>query len=195
MRLSRHIARSTVWPVGVVAGLVALYLAWWIGRASFGSDHNVMDGPVEVSVSADHHQFYLEDGAFRGDTSLLWDEETSNDRLDVLPGLIAVGTARYGGDIPVVIEVVSTRPADLALDHWDHVVECSIEVRSGRLALTSPDDTGRHRITLPGGTYGALMYYGGLDTVIGDYEGSDHYRIVLWPGPPAPPRVLRRWPR
>ena len=59
-------------------------------------------------------------------------------RLDVLPGLLAVGTSRYGGPIPVEVEVCTQRPPDTALGDWDHVVECSLTVASGRILLTSP---------------------------------------------------------
>ena len=116
-----------------------------------------MGEQLQFLVRADHYQFYLEDQGLQPDTSRLWNEQSSGDRLDVLPGLIAVSTGRYGGDIPVTVEITSTRPTDLSLNEWDHVVECSMVVQSGQLTLSSPDDPGRERFKIHPGTYRALV--------------------------------------
>ena len=40
--------------------------------------------------------------------------------------------------------------------------------------------------------YRARIYYGKLDALSEDgLEGEDHYRVVLWPGDPTPPVVLK----
>jgi len=153
-----------------------------------------------LTVNADHYQFYLEDVKVEHDYSLLWNkQQTHPDRMDVLPGLIAVSTGRYGGDVPVSVEVHETPPEDDNFDHWDHIIECSIEVRAGRLALTSPDDYGDNAATfdLKPGVYQARVYYGALDSVRGSAEmdGDDHYAITLWPGTSLQPRILKCKPR
>src|SRR5262245_20233435 len=93
-------------------------------------------------VHPDHYQFYLEDSAIPHDTSQLWRPSPYADRLDVLPGLIAVATARYGGDVPVEVTVLAGEPEAERLDGWDHVAECSLRVESQRVWLTSPDSFG-----------------------------------------------------
>lgn len=116
----------------------------------------------------------------------------------MLPGLIAVGTGRYGGDVPVMIEVLPAPPTDSGFESWDHVVECAIEVRGTRLTLTSPNSFGPDspEVALPPGTYRALVYYANLESVDAedDMLGADHYKIVLWPGALVAPRVLKRKP-
>jgi hypothetical protein len=153
----------------------------------------------QLTINADHFQFYLEDDTIEHNTALLWRQQAHADRLDVLPGLIAVETGRYGGDVPVVIEVRSSPPTDTAFELWDHVVECAIEVRGSRLLLTSPDSfgPGSPEVALPPGTYRARVYYAHLDSVDDEMEmeGDDHYKIVLWPGAPVAPRVLKWKPR
>jgi hypothetical protein len=148
-------------------------------------------------IDADHYQFYVEDEAQQPDTSQLWDEQAFADRLDVLPGLIAVGTSRYGSDIPVIIEVAPNRPATLSFAEWDHVVECSIAARSGELALSSPVGPGIARFEIAPGTYRVIVLYGALDTARGpgDLDGDDHYHLVLWPEEQTiRPKVLKRKP-
>ena len=150
------------------------------------------------TVNADHYQFYVEDADARADTSTLWGSEAMANRLDVLPGLIAVGTSRYGGPIPVEVEVATQRPPDTALDAWDHVVECSLMVASGRILLTSPASFGPEAptIVVTPDIYRALVYFGALDSVSTDDDmvGDDHYRVVVWPDVSVPPQVLKRKP-
>ena len=45
-------------------------------------------------LDADHFQFYFEDRAIAHDTSLLWSTSVVDGRLDVLDGLLAIGTVR-----------------------------------------------------------------------------------------------------
>jgi len=128
-------------------------------------------------TNADHYQFYLEDESIDHDTSELWDAQPHADRLDVLPGFIAVGISQYGGDIPVVVEIHESQPQDEALEIWNHVVECSIEVHSGQLTLTNPESFGAEDVptfSIAPGTYRARVYYGNLDSVSenNDMEGT-----------------------
>ncbi|HEY0736465.1 MAG TPA: hypothetical protein VGD69_16235 [Herpetosiphonaceae bacterium] len=152
----------------------------------------------QFTIDADHFQFYLEDDTIERDTSLLWSDQAHKDRLDVLPGLIAVATERFGGKVAVAIEVVPSEPIDPGFAAWDHVVECCLEVEAERVLLTSAesDISNAPEVPLPPGTYRARVYYGNLDSVSDelDLQGDDHYRIVLWPGAPMEPRVLKRKP-
>jgi hypothetical protein len=149
----------------------------------------------KLTVVADHYQFYLEDLTVPHDTASLWSEQEHDNRVAVLPGLIAVATARYGGDLPVTVVLEAAAPADRDFDGWDHVVECSLVVQGRRLSLTSPEVFGAEApgLDLSPGTYRARIYYAGLDTIRGgaDLEGEDHYRIVLWPAPATPPTLLK----
>ena len=90
------------------------------------------------------------------------------------------------------------RPSGTALDDWDHVVECSLTVASGRILLTSTAPFGLEgpTIVVTPGTYRALVYFGALDSVPMDDDmvGDEHYRVVLWPDSPVPPQVLKRKP-
>ncbi len=149
-----------------------------------------------LDLYAGYHQFYLGDSAFDGDPGALdfWSPEAYERMLAVAPpGLLGVGTARYDR-VPVVVDLQAAAPSDDDLDAWDHVVEASLEVPSGRVAIDgclSYRPAESPHIEVVPGTYRARVYYGGLDTF-----DEDRYRIVLWPQLPYEvPRVVKHRPK
>ena len=125
---------------------------------------------------------------------MLWDKQAVSDNLAVAPDLISVGSARYGGPTRIVIEILQSRPTE-SFDAWDRVAECSINIHSGHMIIYAPevDPSEAESISLPAGIYGALVYYGNLDSVSDDagLEGGDHYRVVLWPNGYIKPAILK----
>lgn len=150
----------------------------------------------ELMISADHGQFILEDENSVPDGSEVWTRQASANRIGVARGHIAIGLPRprYGGDVRVTIDVRSTRPTD-PFDSWDQVAECSIDVPSGQLAVHGPEEYPPNSppIFVPEGTYRVLVHWGAWDTVSHDDDmaGEDHYYIVLWPGMPIDPTILK----
>ncbi|MCL5109801.1 MAG: hypothetical protein M1401_13210 [Chloroflexi bacterium] len=155
----------------------------------------------EMSAYADHYQLYFLDERAQPDTGQLWRPEAFADRIDVLPGLLAVATARYGFEVPLRVEVRQQAPvvSDASLSAWEHVAEASVAVPSGRLVVTGPlDDVARApRLPLPPGTYRLRVHYAGLATASGpgDTEGDDHYLVLIWPALKVASAVLKRAPR
>ena len=151
----------------------------------------------QLTVPADHFQFYMEDERSSADTSTIWDNQRSSDRLATGPGLIAVGTARYGGWVRVEFELRDTPPVE-TLDQWDHVVGCSVQLPTGRILFRAPVVSGMEQepIEIAPGSYQARVCYAGLDTVSDEEAetGDDYYRIVLWPGVGIETTVLKRSP-
>ncbi len=148
---------------------------------------------MQLEVFADYSQFLLQDEQLRGNLAESWNEQSASDRVAVAPGVIGVGTAR-NYLVPVTIQVRRSEPEDDP-ESWDHIAEASLDVPSGRVVIAGPTDdfADSPRLTVTPGTYRVRIYYGGLDTVSPNgLEGSDHYRVVLWPGDSLPPRVLRR---
>jgi hypothetical protein len=136
----------------------------------------------ELTVYAGYRQFYLLDGANTGDTGSVefWTDEAFNTRLAVVPGVIGISTDTYGS-VPVTLELVESEPP-VNLDGWDHVVEASILLSTGRLQVVGcPDydqpvlDTtvvpGRYRVR---GSFASL-----LAEPNGDYN-DDSYLIQMW---------------
>jgi hypothetical protein len=149
------------------------------------------------TVYADYHQFYVEDAqtdAAQSAAPEFWSQEAFNRGLAIGRDMIAVGTARYG-NVQVELEIAAQEP-ETDLTAWDQVNECSIELHSGTLLVRgcTQDTESAPRIEATPGTYRARVGYANLD--VDDPEapnGDDHYRVVLWPGEPIEPRVLKMY--
>lgn len=169
---------------------------------------HMLERTFAFSLYADHYQFYVGDSESDADTSApdFWSDDAFERRLAVGAGLLAVGTEVYG-TVPVEVELLDfAQVADLR--GWDHVVEASLHVPSGLIAIDGclnyvPRDLPHIGYRSPvlevaPGRYRARIYYGNLgslrveQTHYGEEEVSDeHYRIVLWPAPHADPAILR----
>lgn len=148
----------------------------------------------EYTIITDHYQFYVEDEECSADTSTIWDTSQGGGLLAVNSCLISIGTVRYGGETRVIIQVLDRRPID-AVDEYDHVVEASIEVPSGRLVVWSPENefSTAPRISVRPGIYGVRVCYGNTNAVADTNatSGDDYYKVVLWPAEKQPVRVLK----
>ena len=97
--------------------------------------------------------------------------------------------------VPLRVEGWGGRPP-LDLDGWDHVVEFSLPVPSGKLALASG---GIDEVTvgIAPGAYRARWSGRNLSAAASwerDDNAPDAYRLQLWPGPATAPRSeLKRW--
>jgi hypothetical protein len=147
----------------------------------------------DLELFADYFQFYVQDEPANGDLSGAWSNEAVARLLAVAPGVVGVGTVR-NMDVPVTIEIHSVEPlADLEAS--DHVVECSLLVKSGRIVAAGCTDyfPEAKRIDLPSGTYRVRVSYSGLGSLSADgLEGNDRYRLQLWQAPEVEPSVLKQ---
>ena len=148
---------------------------------------------IEAEVYASHHQFYVVDPEARfSEGGDLWDGGGLERHLGVADGIVAVGTVGHTY-LPVAIELWDAEPP---LDEgWDHVVEATLEVGSGRLGLESVDGAAEdvEALEVEPGTYRVRSSSAGLEEA-NEMDGGDSYRVQLWPAPAAEPRVLRWWP-
>jgi len=148
---------------------------------------------------ADYFQFYIEDAAAEvspDEAGDAWTQEAIRNLLAPVRGSVRIGTVR-NTTVPVELRVEAEEPAT-ALDDYDHVAEASIDIPSGRLVIAGNSDywPDAPRIDLAPGSYRVRVLYRGLATVSDDgLAGDDSYALVLWPGQPAPVRVLKRYER
>ena len=146
----------------------------------------------KFKLFADYFQFYLQDEQAEGIQGESWTKEASDRMLALAPGAIGVGTAR-NMYVPVTLEVQDAMSTD-DIDSWDQVLECSIEIPSGRLMIAGCTDyfPDAARVSLLPGSYRARIYYAHLDSLSEDgLDGNDEYRVVLWPAPPSGLKILK----
>lgn len=147
---------------------------------------------IELAVFADYFQFYLHDEVENEDFGPLWSDEAVERLLAVASHSVGIGTMR-NVSVPVVISVHAQAPA-ADFDEWDMVNECSISIRSGRIAVSGCTDylPDARRIAVAPGSYRVRVSYSGLDHVGADgIEGDDFYRVQLWPQAPGTLSVVK----
>ena len=146
-----------------------------------------------VELFADYHQFYLQDEPVGGDLSESWSQEAVERMFAVAPGVVGVGTAR-NTTVPVQLEFLAQAPPT-DLSPFDHVVEGSMVVDSGRIVVAGCTDyfPDAARFDVAPGVYRVRMSAAGLDTLSDNgLDGDDSYLIQLWPAPPVEPTVLKQ---
>jgi hypothetical protein len=147
----------------------------------------------EFDLFADYYQFYLQDEQADGDLSDSWTEQAIKDSLALTLGTIGIGTAS-NMDVPVTVEVHNSEPEN-DFDEWDRIIECSIDVPSGKIVIAGctdyfPDSA---RISIEPGVYQARIFYGELDSLSEDgCDGNDKYKVALWLGETINPKVIKK---
>ncbi len=144
------------------------------------------------SLSAEFWQFYIQD-EWSSDEYVEWTSEEDYDPIALAPGTVSICT---NCDRIVPVEIVICRSEPLPdFEDWDHLVECGIDVPSGRLIVAGcfDDCEGEApRINLRPGSYRARVCYGNQYSCQ-EYVGcSDYYRIMLWPSKDMSFRPLKR---
>src|SRR5689334_1399186 len=147
---------------------------------------------VELEVSIDYHQFYLMDAVAEPDAPEDWSNTDVSNRAKVATNIIVVCPVR-DFTVLVTVEVHDAEP-EVDLEEWQHVVECSIALPSGKCSIEECTGDLQYILNVTPGTYRALLLFAGLDTLSEDeFEGDDHYTILLWQAEPCPLRVLKQW--
>lgn len=134
-------------------------------------------------VHADHHMFFLADDVTR--PRFL---PPLNGLIAVDTGLALVFTGVSAGVVDLEMEGRESRPTDVSMDGWDEVVEISIKVPSGRLAVAQlmSDPPDLPVLTAAGpGHYRVRVHARGRDTMPDGtaFEPVEAYQITVWPEP------------
>lgn len=155
---------------------------------------------LELRLFADYHQIHLFDEGSQADVADAWTEEAVADNIAVAGDAIAVGTA-VNGFVAVRVELLDQPPVPDTGD-FDHVVEGSMQVRSGRLVVMGctecePEAT---RFDVPTGWLRMRASRSNLAvaTRLGvesseDPATTEQLRIQVWPAPQQPTVVVKRW--
>jgi hypothetical protein len=145
-----------------------------------------------IKVFADYNQFYVWDA---GMSPLAPEDYTDTDvtrMVKVSPHVLVVQPVR-NSTVPVEIEVHASDPG-LRAEDWDHVVECALEVSTGRLQVHECTGGPVLDLEIAPGPYQARVLFAGLGTISEDgLDGEDRYRVDLWPGEFRDLAVAKQW--
>jgi hypothetical protein len=146
----------------------------------------------EVELDVAYGQFYLWDPAMPFEPPVDWTEADVDGGLKAAPHLVAIAPFR-DGSIALAFEMHDHAPTH-ELANWDHVVEASLEVVSGRLELQEWSGIRRWQFTVRPGWYQVRAMFGNLASIfVEDEPEADRYLAAVWPGCPAAVRVLKQF--
>ena len=148
---------------------------------------------AELEVFADYHQFYVQDGEVFPNAPTEWSDADVERRVKVADNVVVVCPVR-NMHVPVEIEVLTSEPS-IELAAFDHVAMCSLALPSGHLQVHECSGGERLSLSVPPGWYSVLVLFSQLGSLSDNgLEGSDRYRVVLWPGVETALSIVKAWP-
>lgn len=155
---------------------------------------------AELDLFADYYQIHLFDEGSVTDLGDAWTDEAVLDGLAVTTDAVAVGTT-VNVNVAVTLEVLAAAPEDDSAD-FDHVVEGSLQVSSGRLVVMGctgyePEAArfgvaaGPARVRVARSN---LAQAERLDIDSDDDPATmERLRLQVWSAPLDDPVVIKRW--
>jgi hypothetical protein len=140
-------------------------------------------------VDADYFQFHLRDGKESSNLAVAWTTEALNIGVTVAPYIIGVSTER-NTSVWVDIEIHPAKPEFTQTIKWPRVIECSLNIPSGSLTITSPtlEESSQAHISLSPGWYRLRIHF-----AKNSQRGPHRYKIALWPTNESD-TLIKSWP-
>ena len=148
----------------------------------------------KLSIFTQHGQFYVADKDSPGDTGgEFWNDEAHHDRLAIDVGILGISIENDEATANIEIELLDTRPVESDLNQFDHVVEGSLSIVSGKLQIQDcPNSQVELEITLAPACYRLQVCFSDLRKAR-QVNPEDRYLIRIWKEAFSQRRVLKRW--
>ncbi|UUU44373.1 hypothetical protein [Streptomyces sp. NBC_00162] len=158
---------------------------------------------TNLELFADYFQIHvLDDDSEATETGIgdVWTEQAVLDGLGVAEHALAIGTA-VNVTVDVTVGLLPGQPDDDSCD-FDHVVEASLNLASGRLVVLGcteyvPDAA---RFDMPAGWTRIRTSRRNLEAAAfpdldceDEPEDMEEIRIQAWPAPHSQPHIIKRW--
>lgn len=143
--------------------------------------------------------FFVRDPTVRIRTDRARSDERLSRGFAVQDSEISIRTLSEFSELPITVEYSHDGCEAADFDRWDHVVECSLESKSGKFVLegtTAPQPFGE--LEVPSGRYRVRIHFGGQLTGKQDGSTEDFYLLQIWPSEDTSVKVLKGellWPR
>lgn len=157
---------------------------------------------TNLELFADYFQIHILDEDSDADFSDVWTAQTVLDGLGVAEGGLAIGTD-VNFTVAVAVHLLAYQPDDDSGD-FDHVVEASLNLASGRLVVLgcTDDVDAAARFDMPTGWIRIRASRRGLAAAAlpdlngeGEAEDTEEIQLEAWPAPYSEPRIIKRWAR
>lgn len=155
---------------------------------------------AELELFADYYQIHLFDDGSVTDLGDAWTDEAVRARFAMAADAIAVGTT-VNVNVAVTLEVLEAAPQDDSAE-FDHVVEGSLHVPSGRLVIMGCTDYEPEaaRFAVPEGPVRVRAASGNLAEAerLGIDSNNvpvtmERLRLQVWPAAHGDRIVIKRW--
>jgi len=154
---------------------------------------------LEVLHQPEYFGFYIEDDGQPNHWSDSAGEEDVKSGFCVIRHGVSVRVLSEFSKIPIRIEYDESEIPVGNEKLWDHIVECSFEVRGTQIRLTTATSkTPIAIIPARRGGYRVRIHWGGQLTGKDDGETEDFYLLQFWPSAEKATVFLKgeqRWPR
>ena len=149
----------------------------------------------ELNFTTEYHQFYLEDEHPEGNagTESFWSSQAFADKLAEAKGILGVGVENDEGIVKCTLEVLYKSSEIDRFENYSHVVESSLNLKSGKLLVIScPIPQVELSINVEPSTYRVRVYSHNLETAYNE-NPKDAYQIEMWKEEYSNRVVLKRY--
>jgi hypothetical protein len=155
---------------------------------------------TQLRLFADYFQLHVMGEDAEDDLGEAWTKEAVSDALAVSEQTLGIGT-EVNMHVAVTVELLDHPPGDDS-DAFDHVVEASIEVPTGRIAVLGCTDylPDAARFEVPKGFVRVRASRANLANVrqpgeegYDAPEAIEQVYLRIWPAPYSAPAVIKRW--
>ncbi|MFI6151017.1 hypothetical protein [Streptomyces sp. NPDC051109] len=157
---------------------------------------------TNLELFADYFQIHILDEDSDADFSNVWTEQAVLDGLAVAEGGLAIGTD-VNFTVAVAVHLLTDQPDDDS-NEFDHVVEASLNLASGRLVVLgcTDDVDAAARFDMPSGWTRIRASRRSLTAAAfpgpdceDEPEDTEEIRLQTWPAPYCEPYITKRWAR
>ena len=149
----------------------------------------------DLNFITDYGQFYINDIKATGDTSSddFWSNQAFVDKLAVEKEILGISIANDQGIVNCELEILDSKSQISDFSKFDHVVEASIEIKSGILqVIDCPFSEIILESKIENANYRARVYSSNLESAYSE-EPKDHYKIEIWKETYSDRDVLKRY--
>lgn len=149
----------------------------------------------KLSIFTQYGQFYIVDKDASGDTGSqdFWNDEAFNDKLAIADGIIGISLANDDAIANFDIEILDSKMEQDNQSHYDHIVEGSLLIKSGKLQVVDcPNWQVELDLDVEPNWYRVRVSSLNLSKARQE-NPEDKYYIRIWKEKFSERKVLKRW--